>query len=160
GPVSRFARYPAAGLHHRPIQRRRVRPKIFHMSTERKGLEFFVGLFLLIGLGMIGAMVLIFGRASQGMQKGYEITVEFPNASGIIKGCDVLISGARVGSVSQAPRLVNAQYAVAVPLMIDEGIKIPRTSRFQIRYNGMLGDAYVDVVPPAQYTEADYAKPG
>ena len=130
------------------------------MSTERKGAEFFVGLFLIIGLGMIAAMALIFGRASQGMQKSYSIIVEFPNASGLIKGCDVLISGARVGSVAEAPRLINQQYAVAVPLDINQDVKIPRTSRFQIRTNGMLGDAYVDIVPPATYTQEDYARPG
>lgn len=130
------------------------------MSTERKGAEFFVGLFLIIGLGMIAAMALIFGRASQGMQKSYSIIVEFPNASGLIKGCDVLISGARVGSVAEAPRLINEQYAVAVPLDINQDVKIPRTSRFQIRTNGMLGDAYVDIVPPATYTQEDYARPG
>jgi phospholipid/cholesterol/gamma-HCH transport system substrate-binding protein len=130
------------------------------MSNNRKGAEFFVGLFLLIGLGMIAAMVLIFGRVAQGMQKLYPITVEFPNASGLVKGCDVLISGARVGMVAEAPRLVDEHYAVAVELTINEAVKIPRTSNFQIRTNGMLGDAYIDVVPPRNYTEADYARPG
>lgn len=130
------------------------------MSQQQRGAEFFVGLFLLIGLGIIAVMVLIFGRVSGSMQKLYPITVEFPNASGLVKGCDVLISGARVGMVVQAPRLVDEHYAVAVELNINEAVKIPRTSNFQIRTNGMLGDAYIDVVPPLNYTEADYAKPG
>lgn len=130
------------------------------MSTNRRGAEFFVGLFLLIGLGMIAVMTLIFGRVSGGLQKFYPITVEFPNASGVVKGCDVLISGSRVGGVVALPRLVNEHYAVAVDLRINEGVKIPRTSNFQIRTNGMLGDSYIDVVPPLQYTPDDYAKPG
>lgn len=130
------------------------------MSTERKGAEFFVGLFLVIGLGMIAAMVLIFGRGAQGLQNLYQITVEFPNASGLVKGCDVLISGALVGKVAEAPRLINEQYAVAVPLSINMSVKVPRTSTFQIRSNGMLGDSYVDIVPPARYTPDDYAQDG
>jgi phospholipid/cholesterol/gamma-HCH transport system substrate-binding protein len=130
------------------------------MSTNRKGAEFFVGLFLLIGLGMIAVMVMVFGRVSGGMEKNYLITVEFPNATGVVKGCDVLISGSRVGSVLAPPRLVNEHYAVAVDLQISETIKIPRTSTFQIRTNGMLGDAYIDVIPPLQYTAEDFAKPG
>ncbi len=96
------------------------------MSTNYKGAEFFVGLFLLIGLGMIAVMVLIFGRVSGGFQKLYRITVEFPNASGLVKGCDVLISGARVGQVVQAPKLVDEHYAVAVDLDINGAVKIPR----------------------------------
>jgi ABC-type transporter Mla subunit MlaD len=130
------------------------------MSNEYKGAEFFVGLFLFIGLGMIAAMVLVFGRVSGGIQRLYPLVVEFPNASGLVKGCDVLISGAVVGRVADSPRLVNDHYAVAVPLSIIDGIKIPRTSIFQVRTNGMLGDSYIDIVPPARYTEADFARSG
>lgn len=130
------------------------------MTQQYRGAEFFVGLFLLVGLGIIAVMVLVFGRVSGTMQKLYPLTVEFPNASGLVKGCDVLISGARVGMVMEAPRLVDEHYAVAVELNINEAVKIPRTSTFLIRTNGMLGDAYVDVVPPRNYTDADYAKPG
>ncbi|MEA3212501.1 MAG: phospholipid/cholesterol/gamma-HCH transport system substrate-binding protein [Chthoniobacter sp.] len=130
------------------------------MSTERKGAEFFVGLFLLIGLGIIAAMVLIFGRFSQGMQKFYTLRVVFPNASGVVKGCDVLISGARVGGVAQAPTLIGDNYEVAVELHINEAFQIPRTSSFQIRSNGMLGDSYIDIIPPRKYSAADFAVPG
>jgi phospholipid/cholesterol/gamma-HCH transport system substrate-binding protein len=129
------------------------------MTTETKGLEFFVGLFVFIGLAIIAIMVLVLGRFSGGMQSLYTINVEFPNASGLVKGCDVLISGAKVGTVADSPRLTGERYAVAVDLRIGEQVKIPRTANFQIRTNGMLGDAYVDVVPPAEYTEADYALP-
>src|SRR6266853_826742 len=129
------------------------------MSTEPRGAEFFVGLFVLIGFGIIAAMVLIFGRVSQGMDKYYSIIVQFPNASGLIKNCDVLISGARVGVVAEQPRLVRQQYEVVVRLHVSERVKIPRTSSFQIRTNGMLGDSYVDIVPPKHFTPADFAQP-
>jgi len=129
------------------------------MSTETKGVEFFAGLFVLIGLGVVAAMVLVLGRFSGGMQKLYTITVEFPNASGLVKGCDVLISGAKVGTVADSPRLTGQNFAVAVEIDVNEAVKIPRTANFQIRTNGMLGDAYVDVVPPLRYTDADFARP-
>jgi phospholipid/cholesterol/gamma-HCH transport system substrate-binding protein len=130
------------------------------MTTEHKGTEFFVGLFLLVGLAVLATMVVLFGRFSEGFQKFYPITVEFPNASGLIKGCDVLLSGARVGSVAESPRLTGKHYAVAVQLNINERVEIPRTSVFQIRSSGLLGDAYVDIVPPAKYSPADFAEPG
>jgi phospholipid/cholesterol/gamma-HCH transport system substrate-binding protein len=130
------------------------------MSTERKGVEFFVGLFLLIGFGVIAAMVVIFGRVGQGMQDYYPIYVRFPNASGLVKGSDVLLSGARIGVVTKAPALTGERYEVEVELSIREAVKVPRTSAFQIRSNGMLGDSYVDVHPPAQYEPSDFAQPG
>ncbi len=130
------------------------------MTTEHKGIEFFVGLFLLLGFIALAVMVVVIGRVGQGMQSTYPIIVQFPNASGLIKGSDVLLSGALVGSVAEAPRLTGANYAVVVQLDIKEQIAVPRTSVFQVRISGLLGDAYVDIVPPAKYTAADFAKPG
>ena len=130
------------------------------MSTQRRGVEFLVGLFLIIGFGVIVAMVLIFGRVGQGFQNRYPITVEFPNASGLVKGCDVLLSGAKVGTVTEAPRLTGQAYAVAAAMRIKPDVHIPTKSIFVIRTSGMLGDSYVDVVPPRQFDPDDFIQPG
>lgn len=130
------------------------------MSTERKGVEFVVGLFLLLGLSAIAVMVVMFGRLGRAFEGSYEITVQFPNASGIIKGSEVLLSGASVGNVDALPELVTGTYSVDVKLRIRADVKIPRTSYFQIRTSGLLGDAYVDVITPQTFTEADFAQPG
>ncbi|MES2569813.1 MAG: MCE family protein, partial [Verrucomicrobiota bacterium] len=63
------------------------------MSTEKKNVEVFVGLFLLMGFSAIAIMVVVFGRVGQSLQKTYPITVIFPNASGLVKGSDVLLAG-------------------------------------------------------------------
>jgi phospholipid/cholesterol/gamma-HCH transport system substrate-binding protein len=130
------------------------------MSKDRLGTDFFVGLFLLLGFGMIAAMVVVLGRTGQGMKDSYPLVVQFPNASGLVRGCDVFISGANVGVVTQAPQLTGENYSVSVTLNIREGIQIPRTSSFQIRTNGMLGDAYVDIAPPSAFSPTDFAQPG
>lgn len=130
------------------------------MSTERKGTELFVGLFLLIGFAVIATMIVRFGRVGQGFQKLYPITVEFPNASGLVKGCNVLLAGAKVGTVTEAPRLTGHAYAVAAPMKISESVHIPRNSTFVIRTSGMLGEAYVDVLPPPEFDPADFIRPG
>jgi phospholipid/cholesterol/gamma-HCH transport system substrate-binding protein len=128
------------------------------MSTERKGVELYVGLFLLAGFGVIATMVLLFGR--QGFNKVYPITVEFPNGGGLVKGCEVLLSGARIGNVVELPRLTGKSFAVSAPMRISESVQIPRASTFLIRTNGMLGDSYVDVVPPVVFDPGDVIKPG
>lgn len=130
------------------------------MSIERKkSVEFFVGLFLLVGFGVIAAMIVAFGSAGRGMEGRYNLRVRFPNASGLVKGSSVLLSGANIGDVSQAPTLTGQNYEVEVGLSIRTAVKVPRTSTFQIRSAGMLGDAYVDVVPPSEFTPADFAEP-
>ena len=130
------------------------------MTTERRGVELFVGLFLLIGFGVIATMILLFGRVGKGFSKNYPITVQFGNASGLLKGCDVLLSGAKIGLVMEAPRLTGRGYAVIAPMQISEGVRIPHKSVFLIRTNGMLGDAYVDVVPPVDFDPEDFVQPG
>ena len=127
------------------------------MSIERKGVEFFVGLFLIIGFGVIAAMIVTFGRLGKGMEDRYPLRVRFPNANGLVKGSNVLLSGAVVGIVSQPPTLVSEKYDVEVGLLIRRSVKIPRTAIFQIRSSGMLGDSYVDIVPPATFADSDYA---
>lgn len=119
-----------------------------------------VGLFLLIGFGVIATMIVLFGRVGQGMQDNYPIIVRFPNASGLVKGSDVLLSGARIGVVTQAPTLAGTNYEVEVEISLRSAVQVPRNSIFQIRSSGMLGDSYVDVVPPAQFQPSDFAKPG
>ena len=130
------------------------------MSTERKGVELFVGLFLLLGFGVIAAMILLFGRVGKGFQKNYPINVEFGNASGLVKGCDVLLSGAKIGLVTQAPHLTGRGYTVVASMQINQNVRIPHKSVFLIRTNGMLGDAYVDVVPPVNFDPEDFVQPG
>jgi ABC-type transporter Mla subunit MlaD len=126
---------------------------------ERKGLELFVGLFLLVGFGVVATLVVLFGRVG-GVEKLYPIRVRFPNASGLIKGSDVLLSGARIGTVSESPQLTGDSYEVEVVLSIRDAVRIPRQSAFQIRTSGMLGDAYVDVIVPAKFDPNDFAQPG
>jgi len=129
------------------------------MSTERKGVEVYVGLFLIIGLSTIAAMAVMFGRVGQGFEKYYALTVHFPNAGGLVKDSDVLLSGARIGHVAEAPALVGSSYNVAVKLKIREDVKIPRKSNFLVGSSGLLGDRYVDVVPQKDFDPADVAEP-
>jgi phospholipid/cholesterol/gamma-HCH transport system substrate-binding protein len=119
------------------------------MSTERKGTELFVGLFLVIGFGVVAIMVVMFGRAGGGFSSTYEITVEFPNASGLIKDADVLLAGARIGKVVDTPfLLVKDGFSVGVKLKISDKVKIPRDATIVVNQSGLLGDCFVDVLPP------------
>jgi phospholipid/cholesterol/gamma-HCH transport system substrate-binding protein len=119
------------------------------MSTEHKGVEFYVGLFIVIGILFIGAMFVQFGQVSTGFQGHYRITVEFPNASGIIKDAKVLLSGAAIGYVEEQPHLlIREGYGVGVKLKIRDDVKLPRDSRIVIDQSGLLGDTYIDVMPP------------
>jgi ABC-type transporter Mla subunit MlaD len=117
------------------------------MTSERRGTEILVGAFLFIGFAFIAGMVVMFGRVGQGFKKTYALTVEFPNASGLLKDSDVLLAGARIGRVAEQPRLIGKSFTVSVKLLIRDDVKVPQQSDFVVGSSGLLGDRYVDVIP-------------
>src|SRR5881397_2308371 len=121
------------------------------MNRQERGLEFKVGAFVFFGLAMLGALVVQFGRLGEGLKTYYPLTVRFTDASGLLKGSDVLLAGAKIGKVSGGPRMVREGQGVDVPLKIYEHIKIPEGSKFSVGSSGLLGDRFVNVVmPPGQ----------
>jgi phospholipid/cholesterol/gamma-HCH transport system substrate-binding protein len=130
------------------------------MTNESRGIEWKVGIFMLIGLAVIGFMAIKFGKLSQGLKKYYNLTAEFPNASGLLKGADVYMAGARVGFTADAPELIEGRYAVQVALKLKDGIKIPHGSSFLISSSGFLGDAFVSINPPPNPDMNDIFKDG
>ena len=121
------------------------------MNRHERGLEFKVGVFVFVGLAMLGALVVQFGRLGEGFKAYYNLTVRFNDASGLLKGTDVLLAGARIGKVAGAPRLVREGSGIAVPLKIYDHIKIPEGTKFTVGSSGLLGDRFVNVtMPPGQ----------
>src|SRR6266545_8320780 len=93
------------------------------MNRHERGLEFKVGAFVFVGLAMLGALVVQFGRLGEGLKTYYPLTVRFNDASGLLKGSDVLLAGAKIGKVAGGPRMVRDGQGVDVPLKIYDYIK-------------------------------------
>jgi len=118
------------------------------MNQHERGLEFKVGAFVFVGLAMLGALVVQFGRLGEGLKTYYGLTVRFNDASGLLKGSDVLLAGAKIGKVSGGPRMVREGQGVDVPLKIYDYIKVPEGSKFTVGSSGLLGDRFVNVTMP------------
>src|SRR5437667_1347098 len=118
------------------------------MNRHERGLEFKVGIFVFVGLAMLGALLVQFGRLGEGFKTYYPLTVRFRNGSGLWKGSDVLLAGARIGKVAGGPRLVREGGGVAVPLKIYDYVKVPEGTKFTVGSSGLLGDRFVVVTPP------------
>jgi len=132
------------------------------MANEQKGLEIKVGAFVFLGLAIIASMAIQFGKVGQGISKFYTLTVEFPNAAGLVKNAEVQLAGARIGVVANEPKVVPGQMgSVPVVLNIREGIELPRGSYFLIGSSGLLGDKSVIIGLPTGFdqTKFDATKP-
>ncbi|HEY0368904.1 MAG TPA: MlaD family protein, partial [Chthoniobacterales bacterium] len=123
---------------------------------REKGLEFKVGVFVFLGLAALGALVVEFGRVGEGFKNFYNLTINFPDASGLLKGSDVLMSGAKVGFVSGGPRLNPGGEGVLVPLRVYGFVKVPLGSKFVVGSSGLLGDRYVSIWRPPPNEVKDY----
>ncbi|NJK93142.1 MAG: MCE family protein [Blastochloris sp.] len=111
-------------------------------------LEIKVGTFFLLGLIAAGILVVAFGRFGKLTQSTYPITVQFANSSGVIKNSQVLYRGAKVGTVVEPPLIGEGGAYVELFLSIRSDIKIDRDSQFKIGVYGLLGDRFVDIIPP------------
>ncbi|MEP6937165.1 MAG: MlaD family protein [Chthoniobacterales bacterium] len=118
------------------------------MAQHERGIEFKVGAFVFIGLAVLAALVVQFGRVGEGFKTYYGLTVQFPDASGLLKGSDVLLAGAKIGRVAGGLRLAPGGQGVEVPLRIYDYIKIPAGSKFTVGSSGLLGDRFVAVAMP------------
>jgi phospholipid/cholesterol/gamma-HCH transport system substrate-binding protein len=119
------------------------------MNRHERGLEFKVGAFVFIGILVLAALVVQFGRVGEGLKTYYPLTIRFMDASGLLKGSDVLLAGARIGRVAGGPHLVPNGPGVAVPLRIYDYVRIPAGSKFTVGSSGLLGDRFVTVTPPS-----------
>jgi phospholipid/cholesterol/gamma-HCH transport system substrate-binding protein len=119
------------------------------MSGPEKRTEIIVGLFMLVGLLFLAGLILQFGRLGDHFRGHYPLSVVYDDASGVIKGSDVRMGGAKIGKVAEHPEL-NDKLKVQVELRIDERVKIPVGSQFQIESATLLGDKLIVITPPEE----------
>jgi len=112
--------------------------------------EIRVGIFMLIGLGVVAGMIIWFGKYGKVLgESTYEITVVFPNANGIVRDAQVLYAGIPVGKVRGVVLDPTGALKVELKLAIYTGYQkaIRQDAQFIINQSGLLGDRYVDVIP-------------
>ena len=112
------------------------------VSSEAK-----VGLFVLIGLIVLGYMSFQVGQRGFGFKKGYLVEVEFDNAAGLTADASVQIAGVEIGRVDSI-RLKNGK--AVVTLRIPQDVKLEKDVSAAIKTHGILGDKYIEIVPGTQ----------
>ncbi|HCN76006.1 MAG TPA: hypothetical protein DIT13_02280 [Verrucomicrobiales bacterium] len=119
------------------------------MNSERKT-EVLVGLFLFVGMLMLGGIILQFGGLREWFTDSYRLRVSFPNASGIKEGSPVYLGGSKVGKVLRHPQLNETFTGIIVDLKINEDVDIPADSAFAIGSAGLMGDALIEIRPGSE----------
>jgi|DewCreStandDraft_4_1066084.scaffolds.fasta_scaffold104828_1 phospholipid/cholesterol/gamma-HCH transport system substrate-binding protein len=115
---------------------------------NKSRLEWKVGLFVLIGLVLIAALLLQFSKGLTMFQSTYRILLQATDVGGLKRGAGVLMSGVQVGTVSDM-RLAEDGKSVTLELKILNSYVIHRDAVFAIEQSGFLGDQYVAIRPQA-----------
>ena len=101
-----------------------------------------------VGLGSLVWLIVVIGQLGgpAGMfADTHQLTAEFSDATGVVPGDEVRMAGVPVGKVTS----VGAEKGKAVVEMkIDDGNPLPADSRFELHWRNLLGQRYVQVVPP------------
>ncbi|HEY9547966.1 MAG TPA: outer membrane lipid asymmetry maintenance protein MlaD [Kiloniellaceae bacterium] len=93
---------------------------------------------------------------SNGGRDGYQVTIEFADASGLTAGTDVRMAGVKIGTVVEQ-RLNLETYFAQVTLGISESVRLPSDTSARIIPDGLLGGNYVALEPGGA---EDFIQPG
>jgi len=121
--------------------------------AQPRTIELRVGIFVLVSLVVVAGLVLKFSKSTWGTKSSYDITVIFPNVSGIVRDASVLYAGIPVGRVKDIRLKEEETLTVHLTLAIFEGVVIRRDARIVVNTSGLLGDRYVDILPGSSTSE-------
>lgn len=112
------------------------------------GLEFKVGLFVLICLAAGALLIMKFSKGTGLFTPTFNITLKSYDVGGIIPGSNVLMSGVPIGNVT-AVELAPDGKSVLITVKILRKYRVRADSVFAIRSSGFLGDRFIAVTPGA-----------
>ncbi|WP_439239473.1 outer membrane lipid asymmetry maintenance protein MlaD [Lonepinella sp. BR2919] len=108
--------------------------------------EFWVGLFLLLGIGALVFMGLkVTNVQGFGEQKSYNISATFDNIGGLKVRAPIKIGGVVIGRVTDIS-LDEQTYLPNVTIAVNEEYdQIPDNSSLSIKTSGLLGEQYISL---------------
>lgn len=110
---------------------------------QRKSLDVWVGLFVLIGAAALVFLALNVGNMSSlSFDKGYMITMNFDNIGGLKPRAPVKSAGVVVGRVAKIS-FSDTKFQAVVTLNLDSGYKFPKDTSAKILTSGLLGEQYI-----------------
>jgi phospholipid/cholesterol/gamma-HCH transport system substrate-binding protein len=110
------------------------------LSTEAK-----VGLVSVVAFILLAYMIIHLGNFTFG-DKGYPVQAVFGQVNGLKQGNVVRFAGVDVGRVRGVDVLPEG---IKVTMMMNPGTKVPEGSKFFIGADGLMGEKYINIIPPA-----------
>ena len=114
------------------------------MSEKRLATK--VGIFIFVGLVLVGALMIYFSKAQSLFTKRYTVFMVTPNVGGLKPQASVQLSGVEIGRVESIALTPDGRTA-QITLSLQQQYQIHADAQFKIAAMGFLGDQYVAVRP-------------
>ena len=110
---------------------------------NRQTLDFWVGIFVLMGIGAIVFLALRVGNlTSLTTVPSYRLEARFDNIGGLKLRAPVKAAGVPVGRIDRV-RLDPKTYEAGVSMRIDNGYQFTKDTIASIQTSGLLGEVYI-----------------
>jgi phospholipid/cholesterol/gamma-HCH transport system substrate-binding protein len=133
---------------------------------RERGLEFKVGLLIVIATAILIGFVFVLGNYS--LRSGFTIAIDFDYVGSLHPGAPVKVSGIKVGKVEDVeffggradPAVGGKRVQVRVTAWIEDrvGDAIRSDAEFFINTAGVLGEQYLEIVPGTDWSRPAIAK--
>ena len=116
------------------------------MIMKKQRFEFFVGLFMAIGLLCLAFLSIRIARNELFARDGYDVQAVFTNCNGLRNGSAIMIAGVEVGRVKA---ITLEDYEAKVTLTLQREVALQKDAIASIRTKGLIGEKYVEITPGA-----------
>ena len=108
--------------------------------------ETIAGIFVLIGIIIVGYMTVKLGDVSLFKSNSYVLKAGFTSVNGLKEGSSVEMLGIEIGKVKKFTMNQEDQVAI-VDMEIQKGIKVYDDAIASIKTSGLIGDRYISIDP-------------
>jgi len=108
--------------------------------------EFFVGLFMAIGVLCLAFLSIRIARNDFFTPSGYEIQAVFANCNGLRSGSPIMIAGVEIGRVKT---IVLQDYEAKVTMALQPEVLVQKDAIASIKTKGLIGEKYIELTPGA-----------
>jgi phospholipid/cholesterol/gamma-HCH transport system substrate-binding protein len=114
---------------------------------QRKSLDLWVGMFVLLGAGALLFLAMKAGNMSSlSFEETYPVTAKFDNIGGLKPRAPVKSAGVVIGRVADI-KFDDKSFQALVTMQVQAHYKFPKDSSVKILTSGLLGEQYVGLEP-------------
>ena len=115
-------------------------------NINRRWVEFYVGIFVIIGVVCSGYLLVTLGDLEIGGSKTYRIEAYFSNVAGLKTGATIEMAGVEIGRVVSV-NLDTKKLLARVVMGIHNDVILAEDAIASVKTSGIIGDKYINLSP-------------